>query len=537
MSRDIISKEGQSSSRNYSPDKKVYMLRTLRSRESKKPPFPGYNTAHHSRVPAAATAATQAWVTKSFSNQCKEKQSGHTSGHTAEERQTDRYDWQSQLRSQGPLNHTKRTKASLNGLDKFVEPANMQNIDHSGPRQNLRSRMSNKKSNECSKEVAQHTTSQKPYGVIENVSLPTFVQDRQLWAVDRDKRVELISAISAEEQLTSNHALKRSMGQNSITKSFTQTPTWKDHVFGRNNAEKCSNKDIDSDSNMSTVKNTIRVLQPEIKGKQAIRGELSCGSAKLGYVLENLPKGVDEFTASQILNEIMVDGDEVHWDDIAGLENAKTTLKEAVVYPFLRPDLFVGLREPARGVLLFGPPGTGKTMLARAVATESNSTFFSISSSSLTSKFHGDSEKLVRALFAIAKELAPSVVFVDEIDSILAERSNNGEHEASRRMKTEFLIQWSTLASAAIGKEANEAPNTNGGNTNRVLILAATNLPWAIDAAARRRFVRRQYIPLPDAEVRLAHLKLLLRNQRHRLSDYDFEKLVIQTQGMLLSNY
>jgi len=103
--------------------------------------------------------------------------------------------------------------------------------------------------------------------------------------------------------------------------------------------------------------------------------------------VKNMDKGVDEMAVKQVLNEIVEKGDTVHWDDIAGLDVAKQALKEAVVYPFLRPDLFSGLREPARGMLLFGPPGTGKTMLARAVATESRSTFFSISASSLTSKY------------------------------------------------------------------------------------------------------------------------------------------------------
>lgn len=190
----------------------------------------------------------------------------------------------------------------------------------------------------------------------------------------------------------------------------------------------------------------------------------------------------------------------MHWSDIAGLEPAKNALKEAVVYPFLRPDLFKGLREPARGMLLFGPPGTGKTMLARAVATESHSTFFSISASSLTSKYLGESEKLVRALFGLAKALAPSIIFVDEIDSLLSSRAGGGgsggegewrwwwgrggggEHEATRRIKTEFFIQWSDLARAAAGKDpdaekeknkkvpktsgAEDAPN-HGGHTRQ----------------------------------------------------------------------
>jgi SpoVK/Ycf46/Vps4 family AAA+-type ATPase len=254
---------------------------------------------------------------------------------------------------------------------------------------------------------------------------------------------------------------------------------------------------------------------------------------KVTRLMRRLPKGVDEAAAKQILNEIVVQGDEVHWSDIAGLDVAKNALKETVVYPFLRPDLFMGLREPARGMLLFGPPGTGKTMLARAVATESKSTFFAISASSLTSKFLGESEKLVRALFALAKALAPSIIFVDEIDSLLSSRSDTGEHEATRRIKTEFLIQWSDLARAAAGREQSDKEKDKG-DASRVLVLAATNMPWAIDEAARRRFVRRQYIPLPEDHVRKMQIETLLSHQKHSLTDREIDRLVRFTQGKYL---
>ncbi|PVH87888.1 AAA-domain-containing protein [Cadophora sp. DSE1049] len=256
----------------------------------------------------------------------------------------------------------------------------------------------------------------------------------------------------------------------------------------------------------------------------------SAWETKVQQLMKTLPKGVDEGAAKQIFNEIVVQGDEVHWDDVAGLDIAKKALKEAVVYPFLRPDLFMGLREPARGMLLFGPPGTGKTMLARAVATESRSTFFSISASSLTSKYLGESEKLVRALFSLAKALAPSIIFVDEIDSLLSSRSGSGEHEATRRIKTEFLIQWSDLQRAAAGREQSEKEKERG-DASRVLVLAATNLPWAIDEAARRRFVRRQYIPLPEDETRATQLRTLLGHQKHSLDEDDIQRLVELTDG------
>ena len=127
------------------------------------------------------------------------------------------------------------------------------------------------------------------------------------------------------------------------------------------------------------------------------------------------------------------------WSDVKGLEDVKRTLNETIVLPILKPEIFKGLLSPSRGILLYGPPGNGKTMLAKAIATECKSTFFNCSASTLTSKWMGEGEKLMRALFTLANERAPAVIFIDEIDSIMGARGGD-EHEASRRLKTEFLV-------------------------------------------------------------------------------------------------
>ena len=150
----------------------------------------------------------------------------------------------------------------------------------------------------------------------------------------------------------------------------------------------------------------------------------------------------------------------VYFKDIIGLNEVKRLLKEAVLMPMKYPHLFTGLLEPWKGILLFGPPGTGKTMLAKAVATECRTTFFNISASSIVSKWRGDSEKLIRVLFELARHYEPSTIFIDEIDSIMSQR-DAGEHEGSRRMKTELLIQLDGLVKT---KE-------------RIFLLAASNLP------------------------------------------------------------
>ncbi|XP_049869838.1 katanin p60 ATPase-containing subunit A1-like [Pectinophora gossypiella] len=197
--------------------------------------------------------------------------------------------------------------------------------------------------------------------------------------------------------------------------------------------------------------------------------------------------------------DIVQKNPDVRWKDVVGLDDAKSVLQEAVVLPLVMPDYFKGIRRPWKGVLLTGPPGTGKTLLARAVATECRTTFFNVSSATLTSKYRGDSEKLVRLLFDMAAFYAPSTIFLDEVDSLCAVRGADSEHEASRRFKAELLIQMDGLA-AAFNKD------------KIIMVLAATNHPWDIDEAFRRRFEKRIYIGLPDESTRVRLLKLCLRD-------------------------
>ncbi|XP_076947825.1 protein SUPPRESSOR OF K(+) TRANSPORT GROWTH DEFECT 1-like [Bidens hawaiensis] len=205
----------------------------------------------------------------------------------------------------------------------------------------------------------------------------------------------------------------------------------------------------------------------------------------------------------------------VKWNDVAGLQSAKQALQEAVILPVKFPQFFVGKRRPWRAFLLYGPPGTGKSYLAKAVATEADSTFFSISSSDLVSKWMGESEKLVSNLFQMARESAPSIIFIDEIDSLVGQRGEGNESEASRRIKTELLVQMQGV----------------GNDDKKVLVLAATNTPYSLDQAIRRRFDKRIYIPLPDLKARQHMFKVHLGDTPHSLTDRDFEQLAYKTEG------
>ncbi|CAF1052746.1 unnamed protein product [Rotaria sp. Silwood1] len=200
---------------------------------------------------------------------------------------------------------------------------------------------------------------------------------------------------------------------------------------------------------------------------------------------------VEKQLISYILDEVIVNKPNVKFTDIDGQERAKRALEEAVILPVLRPEMFTGLRAPVKGILLFGPPGNGKTMLL------------------------GEGEKLVRALFAAARELQPSIIFIDEVDSLLSERKES-EHDAMRRLKTEFLVQF-------------DGVQTN--SDDRILVLSATNRPFELDDAALRRFPCRIYIHLPDSRTRRHLLQHLLSKQEHSLTASDFEWIASETHN------
>lgn len=207
----------------------------------------------------------------------------------------------------------------------------------------------------------------------------------------------------------------------------------------------------------------------------------------------------------------------VTFDDIGALENVKDTLKELVMLPLQRPELFCKgqLTKPCKGILLFGPPGTGKTMLAKAVATEAGANFINISMSSITSKWFGEGEKYVKAVFSLASKIAPSVVFVDEVDSMLGRRENPGEHEAMRKMKNEFMVNWDGLRTK---------------DKERVLVLAATNRPFDLDEAVIRRLPRRLMVNLPDALNREKILRVILAKEE-LAPDFGLEAVANMTDG------
>lgn len=221
--------------------------------------------------------------------------------------------------------------------------------------------------------------------------------------------------------------------------------------------------------------------------------------------------------------EMQRDGfDEADWSQLAGLTKVKEKIRTTIIFPILFPQLFQNsnIRQLPRGMLLFGPPGTGKTMIAKIIANSSKFTFFCITPSTLLSKWVGESAKIVKTLFAMARLKAPSIIFIDEVDSILAKRSNDGDNKMDS-FKTQFL---------------QEMQGCKSDHETLVFIIGATNFPEKIDEAARRRFQHRIYIPLPDEVGREQLFRRLLKTEKHTIGDEGIASLVAASDGYSASD-
>ena len=231
---------------------------------------------------------------------------------------------------------------------------------------------------------------------------------------------------------------------------------------------------------------------------------------------EQVVSAEEQELIDSVEDTILTESPNVKWVDIAGLADCKQSLREAIVLPIIKPQLFTGARKPWSGILLFGPPGCGKTLLAKAAATECQATFFNVSSADLLSKWLGESEKLISSLFKVARIRAPSLIFMDEIDSLTTTRGSGHEGGGERRVKTQLLQEIQGV------KSTHDKP---------MLVLGATNRPWDIDTAMLSRFEKKVYVPLPDMPARAGIFKIHTEGINSSLTEEDFIELAVRSEG------
>ena len=331
--------------------------------------------------------------------------------------------------------------------------------------------------------------------------------------VDKDMLSQRISSALAEAERVKSKRISQQTIQQSSTHSFQEEktlPSWTTSITSALSSNINSNQTNPSNTAEATASKPSSPVAKSTTNEKIRRSNLDYDNDPL---------------VQQVKNDLYIKPSDLQhttWNDIAGLARAKQALREAAILPLVRPDLFRGLRKP-QNILLYGPPGTGKTLLVKAVAHESKCLLFACSASTLTSKWHGEGEKLVRTMFQVARDAAPSLIFVDEIDSLLSSRSDN-EHEASRRFKTEFMVQMDGISS-------------QNKDSDLLLVVGCTNCPWDIDDAILRRFPRRIPIPLPDEVARKALLQhLLTKAGKQNLTPQQVNKIVQKLEGFSCSD-
>ncbi|KAJ3452004.1 aaa-type atpase family protein-related [Anaeramoeba flamelloides] len=279
---------------------------------------------------------------------------------------------------------------------------------------------------------------------------------------------------------------------------------------------------LDNNNNNNTInmfngkeKNSIIISEESLLYAINLQKQISQKNDFLEYKIKIQ---TDNEYEERLINEVIPPNRiNIKFSDIGNLNKVKKVLLEYVILPLKRPELFQrgNLIKPCKGILLFGPPGTGKTMLAKAIATESGAHFLNISMSTISSKWFGEGEKIAKAVFTLASKLSPSIIFIDEVDSLLNRRGKSGEHETSRKIKNTFMEQWDGLTRR---------------DDDRVIVLAATNRPHDLDEAVLRRFPRRMFVDLPNLEAREKILKIILKDEELQ-DNFDFHYLAAITEG------
>ncbi|GJQ79021.1 putative katanin p60 ATPase-containing subunit [Trypoxylus dichotomus] len=353
------------------------------------------------------------------------------------------------------------------------------------------------------------------FEVCDNVDLDIVLQDYQSYYITKfNKPPRIVKKVVTDEAMLS----KTVQTQKKKSKS----------AFTVCSSEKVSQQKVNADfkssaNNQETVDNfqiNVRALGREHCQRNDAPGETD---DVLGYEERRSAKEFCDFKnynqewrdmADLIVKEIVCKDLGIRWSDCVGLERSIEVLKEAVVYPVRYPQMFTGLATPWKGVLLFGPPGTGKTQLAKATACESSTTFIMVRSSSFISKWRGDSEKMLKILFDMAKFYQPTTVFIDEIDSV-ASKYEDSQHDASRRFKSELLIEMDGIV--------------NG--SERVFVLATTNSPWNLDPALLRRFEKRILLNAPSKEARQELFRYFFSKHCHSFQEDDFSEMARLTES------
>ena len=272
-------------------------------------------------------------------------------------------------------------------------------------------------------------------------------------------------------------------------------------------------------------------------GAERKRSKSGAGKARdrpwiKGSVLDEPPKDADppfvvspedQHLADNIETTILTGKPDVSWDAVCGLEYARKAVQMTVELPLKCPQWFEGGRKPPSGLLLFGPPGTGKTMIAKAIATECDSTFFNITSGSIGSRYLSESQRLVSVLFQMARHKGPSVIFCDEIDSFMSQRGQTGEHETSKKVKAAILQEMDGMNTAIANAQSD-------GRLHTAFVIGATNHPWDLDDAILRRFQKRLYIPLPNAAARRTMVEKKMEGA-NLAPDVDLDRIMQKTEG------